>query len=341
MNTLPIIWNLLIHLLEIFIFYLYISTILTVKEYKKLESCFLCIYAVGIYLVLSMTSKHISTYLLTTFTPVQQQEIFLDDSYQILYSSLYIVFLATLSYWCSKITAHILFHISELTCIRQENKQLQERTKLLELETQQYNNLLETTESLRTIKHDVHHHLATIHSLIQSKNQEQLLQYLNEYEQHFNLDYTITTTGNIVIDSILSTKIFHAKQQDIKLDFSIMLPDSIPFSDVALSALLGNLFDNALEACKYLSPEQERWIHFQMKVQEDMLVIHMENIFDGIIKKDKNDTYISRKKEASHGIGLKRIHTLVEEANGFMEIRHNNHIFTVHIMVPLENTNEF
>ena len=341
MNILPIIWDLLIHLFELLIFYLYISTILNVKNHQKLEAGFLCVFAIGVHLSLSVTGKFISTYLLTTFTPIQPYEIFLDDSYRILHSTLYLISIAILNYWVSKVIARILLHVSELTHIRQESKELQERTKLLELETQHYHNLLEATESLRAMKHDVQHHLATIHLLIQSNHQERLIPYLNEYEQHFNLDYTIMATGNIVIDSILSTKMFVAKQQGIQLDFSVMLPNSIPFSDVALSALLGNLFDNALEACQYLAPEQERWIHFQMKIQEDMLVIHMENTFDGMVIKDKNDTYLSRKKEVSHGIGLKRVHTLVKEANGFMEIRHNNYIFTIHIMVPLEKTNEF
>lgn len=234
----------------------------------------------------------------------------------------------------------ILVYIYELALTIQKNKDLQERTKLLELETLQYNNLLETTDSLRAIKHDVHHHLATIQALIQTNDQARLMQYLNEYEEHFNLDYSISATGNIVIDSILSAKLFLAKQQGTKLEFSVMLPDSIPFSDVSLSALLGNLFDNALDACKRLPDGRERFITFHMKAQEDMLVIHIENSFDGIVKKDKNDTILSRKKEPSHGIGLKRVRTLIEEVNGFTEIRHSDTIFTVHIMVPLENKHE-
>lgn len=386
MNYLSIVWELLIHLFEVIIFYLYISTILTPKEHKNWdftlcgllalrftaiiignafaftsacililafafnfliakilfkETSFLCVFWVGIHSVLGIIGKLISIFLLTTFSPIQPNEIFLDDSYRILYTTIYIICLAVLSFWVATTGSLILLHIYELARIRQENKELQERAKLLELETQQYHNLLDTTESLRAIKHDVHHHLATIQGLIQMNDQARLIQYLNEYEEHFNLDYSISATGNIVVDSILSAKTFLAKQQATKLEFSVMLPDSIPFSDVALSALLGNLFDNALEACKRLSPEEERFITFQMKAQENMLVIHIENSYDGIVKKDKHDTYLSRKKEPSHGIGLKRVHTLVEEVNGFTEIRHSDTIFTVHIMVPLENTNEF
>lgn len=249
-----------------------------------------------------------------------------------------VIILANIIFICFFV--FLLVYIYELALTMQKNKELQERTKLLEIETAQYNNLLNTTESLRVIKHDIHHHLSTIQTLIENDEVEHIKKYLNEYQSHFDLDYSVATTGNLVIDSIISTKYLIAKRQNTELDFSIMLPETLPFTDVALSALLGNLFDNALEACKKLSIDH-RWITFQMKVQEDMLIIHIENSFDGVLKEAISNTYLSRKEEPHHGIGLKRIYTLVEEINGFTEIRHNNNIFTVHIMVPLENTNEF
>ena len=233
----------------------------------------------------------------------------------------------------------LLAYMYQLAVKQQENDELQEHTKLLELETSQYNNLLSTTESLRVIKHDMHHHLSTIQTLLKTDNIEHVTQYLEEYQTHFHLDYMLSATGNIVVDSILSTKTLLAKQQNIQLDFSVMLLKDFPITDVTLSALLGNLFDNAFDACKHL-PKEKRWITFQIKVQEDMLIIFLENSFDGIIEQDSSGTYISRKKEPNHGVGLKRIFTLVEEANGFTEIRHTDNTFSVHIMIPLENTNE-
>ena len=245
------------------------------------------------------------------------------------------IILANIVFLCFFIS--LLVYMYQLALTQQQNEELQARAKLLELETAQYNNLLSTTESLRSIKHDIHHHLSTIHSLIQKNESERLTEYLKEYQTHFQLDYTVVSTGNIVIDSILSTKLYFAKQQQIKLDFSIVLPNAFPFTDVALSALLGNLFDNALDACKKI--EQNRWIHFQMNAQEDMLLIHMENTFDGIVKETATG-FLSRKPEANHGVGLNRVKTLVEEANGFIEIRYTQQLFMIHIMIPLENTDD-
>ena len=249
-----------------------------------------------------------------------------------------IIVLANFVFLCFFI--FLLVYIYQLAHSQYENEELQEKARLLSLEENQYNNLLSSTESLREIKHDIHHHLSSIQALIKNDETQKLSDYLEEYETHFNLDYTAVSTGNLVVDSILATKMYIAKQQHTNLTVTVLLPDAFPFSDVALSALLGNLFDNALEACRKLPESQNRFINFQMKAQENMLLIHIENSFDGIVKKTSNHKFLTRKETPDHGIGLKRVQTLVEEADGFIEIRYDKNVFTVHIMVPLEEKDE-
>lgn len=231
----------------------------------------------------------------------------------------------------------LLVFIYRLATSQQEKEELIAKNKLLELEESQYTNLLSTTESLREIKHDIHHHLATIQALVQQNEPQRLAEYLDEYQTHFDLDYSASSTGNLVIDSILSNKLYFAKQQKTRLEYKIHLPERFPFTDVELTALLGNLFDNALEANKKVPANLERWINFQLKPQENMLLIHMSNTFDGIVKKTAKQGFLTRKEEPDHGVGLKRVQTLVQEANGFTEIRYEANIFTVQIIVPLEN----
>jgi sensor histidine kinase regulating citrate/malate metabolism len=70
-----------------------------------------------------------------------------------------------------------------------------------------------------------------------------------------------------------------------------------------------------------------------------MTIIHMENNFDKIIQ--RNDKYLSMKKEHSPGIGLKRMEDIVTGVEGILQINSENHVFMVHIMIPQkEDTNE-
>ena len=63
-----------------------------------------------------------------------------------------------------------------------------------------------------------------------------------------------------------------------------------------------------------------------------MILIHMENNYDEILL--PNDTYLSIKKEGSHGIGLKRMADIVAKAEGILQINSEKNVFTVHIMIP-------
>ena len=65
-----------------------------------------------------------------------------------------------------------------------------------------------------------------------------------------------------------------------------------------------------------------------------MIILHVENKFDGLIKLDSNNKYISLKTEKNHGIGLNRVSELVLENNGIMTISTEQNIFSVHIILP-------
>ena len=105
--------------------------------------------------------------------------------------------------------------------------------------------------------------------------------------------------------------------------------------ELSLSSLLGNLWNNSLESCQRLQsnqPDIQPFIHFYMKPFQQMILIHIENNYDEIIV--KNHTYLSVKEEGSHGLGLKRIADIVSRADGVFQINSENHVFTVHIMIP-------
>ena len=65
-----------------------------------------------------------------------------------------------------------------------------------------------------------------------------------------------------------------------------------------------------------------------------MTLIHMENNYDSLIQ--QNGYFLSLKKDDSHGIGIKRMEDIVDDAGGIFQISTEDHIFTVHIMIPLK-----
>lgn len=233
----------------------------------------------------------------------------------------------------------LLLYIYQLGGSKERIITLLEEQKLHKLEELEYQNLIQTTESLRTMKHDMNIHLDVIQSLANAGNTAELLTYIKDYQQSLEESHHLLSTGNNAIDCILSSKIQEAKKQGIDVDFSILVPENFPFNALSLSSLLGNLWNNALEACQRLKksrPDSYFYIRFYIKPFQQMVLIHIENPFDGILITDSEQNYLSIKDKHDHGIGLKRIHKIVEAAEGNMQIDTTNNIFTVHIMIPME-----
>ena len=240
----------------------------------------------------------------------------------------------------------LLLYIYQLGYSKAINTTLLEQQKMHELEEMEYKTLIHTTESLREMKHDIDIHLDVIQSLLASGNLDDLQSYIDNYHHSLAHTHHLLSTGNTAIDCILSNKIDTAQKLNINTDFSVLVPSNFPLDALLLASLIGNMWNNALEACQRLQNEQPDitpYIHFYIKPFQHMTVIHMENNYAKIIK--QNDYYLSMKREGSHGIGLKRMEDIVNNVEGIFMINSENHVFTVHIMIPqkeAENeTNDF
>ena len=125
--------------------------------------------------------------------------------------------------------------------------------KLTEYQTEQSMRHLGEVRSIYTemrgYKHDFHHHLQTLKVYLESGETERALLYIEELDgKLMNVD-TLLKTGNVSLDAILSAKIAQAKAKDISVTVKAVVPDELTISDVELSIAVGNLLDNAIEAC--------------------------------------------------------------------------------------------
>ncbi len=231
----------------------------------------------------------------------------------------------------------LLLYIFLLGRSKAINIQLMEKEKIHELEELEYKNLISATENLREMKHDINIHLSVIQSMVTDCSREELLNYILEYNQILDKTHKFISTGNVAIDCILSSKIDAANKMNLELEFSVIVPEEFPLDAIATSSLLGNMWNNALDACKKLfesDSEKIPYIRFFIKPFQDMVIIHMENNFYGNILKNSKGEYLSEKNNLGHGIGLKRIADIVENAQGILQISSNDNIFYVHILLP-------
>lgn len=237
----------------------------------------------------------------------------------------------------------LMLYIYQLGYSKEENIRLLEEQKIYELERTEFNSLSETTERLRKMKHDMQIYVDAINVLAKDKKWDELIAYTEQYHNTLATTQSAIATGNIAIDCILTAKLDYAEKHGIKTEYSIMAPENFPLDSVELSSILGNIWNNSIEAGERLiisDPTEHPYIYFYIKPYQNMILIHIENNYDGVIKGSIDGDILSVKQGKEHGLGIRRVKALVEKADGVLQITSDNKIFSVHIMIPDKENNK-
>lgn len=206
--------------------------------------------------------------------------------------------------------------------------------KLVEYQTEQSEKHLGEVRSIhkemRGYKHDFHHHLQTLKGQLEAGEVDRALAYIEQLDnQLMNVD-NLLKTGNVSLDAILSAKIAQAKVDSITVTVKANVPDSLTISDVELSIIIGNLLDNAIEACR--SVDSNRFIRIYISMKGKMLYFSMLNSSGE--KKKKTGSLFATQKEGVHGFGLRRAEAILEEHGGWVKYNSEDGAFTSEFLVP-------
>ena len=183
---------------------------------------------------------------------------------------------------------------------------------------------------MRGYKHDFHHHLQALKGQLEAGEIERALLYIDELDNKLmNVD-TLLKTGNVSLDAILSAKIAQAKAEGIFVTVKAVVPEALTISDVELSIVVGNLLDNAIEACR--TANGERFIRIYMTIKGKMLYFSMLNSAGE--KQKKKGSLFSSRKNGLHGFGLRRAETIIEEHGGWVKYNSEDGAFTSEFLVP-------
>ena len=161
---------------------------------------------------------------------------------------------------------------------------------------------------------------------------ESLKAYLKELSIDLESMDTVLKTGNKMADVILNSKISLARSRDIKVDADAHVPVSLNISEVDMCIIVGNLFDNAIEACMQL-PKEERMIRVYMDIKNTQLYMSFTNTTAQKKQKKYGGRFQSTKGEG-HGYGLVRIDTIVERYQGYLRRSSEDGAFTTEILLP-------
>lgn len=235
---------------------------------------------------------------------------------------------------CINMGAFLVYHTVLLLINEQErNYMLAVHTHQLEIQNLQYENLNKQIAATRQARHDLRHHIAVMDEYLIHKEYDKLHEYLQNYKKSLSNNSMTFFCKHNTVNILLLYFAQQAREKQIDFFVSVSLPEQIAIPDNVLSALLGNLLENALEACQTVQNRQAQ-ISIKAKTQSDALFIQIENTYCQEPIKDKNGRYLSSKRKGL-GIGLESVQNIVAQYNGLLEIEPKDGCFRVSILLNI------
>ena len=185
--------------------------------------------------------------------------------------------------------------------------------------------VLEAYEELRAWRHDLKHHLGTLQALAQAEQWPELARYLEAWSGQVSASIARLPahTGNPVLDALLADKLARAQALGIDAQAHVVLPYRTSLDDVEWVTLLGNLLENALQACE--QAPLPRSLRLSIGFTGGMLRLSLIN--------SKTPHPVPAK---GSGIGLKQVRALVARHAGLLSVQDRSDAFEVNILLPLE-----
>ena len=185
---------------------------------------------------------------------------------------------------------------------------------------------------IRGWRHDYRNHIQMMKVLAANGDMDALKAYLDELDTDLNTVDTVVKTGNPMADAILNSKISLARSRNIPTQVDAHIPVKLKMSELDLCCIIGNLFDNAMEASMAL-PEEKRMIRVYMDMKGTQLYISFTN-FTAAKKLSKVGKGFKTSKGEGHGFGLVRIDAIVEKLDGYLSRNSEDGAFTTEILIP-------
>lgn len=200
--------------------------------------------------------------------------------------------------------------LSKANITESENRTLKQQNEYQKLYADDFK---KQYEEIHCIRHDVKQHYNVLMTLIKKEQVSEAQKYLSAVIADNDLIDISVDTGNDIINAVLNSKLSFARKNRINVTCNIS-KDFFGIDDIDWCSLLGNLLDNAIEAC--CKCQSDTYIDVQIKTDNDKVDIAIKNTLSAI-ENDMENNLISLKENSSeHGFGTKIIKNIIKKYHG-------------------------
>lgn len=225
---------------------------------------------------------------------------------------------------------YILYLFSYLTKNEKLTRELEILKSQREMQYNYYESIERKYQASRKMVHDIRNHLQSIESLLEAGESAKAQSYADDMHQLLDSLKCKTFCQNRMLNIILNDKSENAEELGVCMDIVISNMPLEQIKDIDITTIFANLLDNAIEAAA--DSPKEKYIKMRAGTFHDFIVIKISNpIPDESVRKssDKNSGHM--------GLGLENVRMSLEKYGGGMEAKVIDSVYTVNLMIPIEN----
>ena len=210
-----------------------------------------------------------------------------------------------------------------------------EKDTLRSIMNMQYSNYKLSKESIDIVNQKYHDLKHQINLLKSGADSEKSGEYLEQMEREIKIYETQNKTGNKVLDTILTSKSMHCQRHGIELKFMGEGQLLNFMEDMDISALFGNMLDNAIESVVKIKEREKRLIALHVIQDKQFIRIRTENYCEENVQFQDGLPITTKKDKRFHGYGMKSMKKIVEKYGGSVVADKKDNWFELKILIPM------
>lgn len=240
-----------------------------------------------------------------------------------------------LSEACSIIIAAVCFYMTILLSKSQrESERLRLAAQQEEFRAQYAQNVKKQYEEISQVRHDMKQTHSVVMSLLMEAKTDEAIEYMQKAAKQISEFDVVIDVGNDFVNAILNAKLSEAKRNGITVLCSAD-KNASGIDEVDLCNLLGNLLDNAIEACEKCS-DRQRVIEIRIQMRDDKYLLEVENTAPENALESNKQLATTKDDTSRHGYGVKSIKSIAEKYNGMVNFSQTEDRFRSTIIMSIE-----
>lgn len=203
-----------------------------------------------------------------------------------------------------------------------------ERQRLLE---QDYKRIVALSREKSRLLHDIKNHLLIIEGLLKYGLSEKALVYIQELRNSELESKPWMQSDNVIVNALMNEKINLAKSKGIKVQLRTSdLKDSF-INDRDWCVILGNLLDNAIEACEKVEGKKE----IIVKIDDVAYgtIINIRNSYCGDVPDMEGEVPTAKADKEEHGIGNQNVRLAAKKYGAIILYKKEKEMFGVTLVL--------